>query len=185
MGRKLCRAAWAAPLVLLASAASGQNFKQLDKDVFARLAAKASEHVTVTLDGDMLRLASGFLSGKDADDAKLRNLIAGLKSVTVRSFEFSKPGEYTKTDLDSVRTAIGAEWSRIVDVEDKQDGEHTEVYLLSGKDKAQGVFVISAESTELTVVQVMGPISLADLASLEDLGVPNLSGLAGDVKKKD
>ena len=57
-----------------------------------RLAAKATEVVDVTMDANLLQLASRFLSDKDADDAQVKKLIGGLKGIYVRSFEFEKAG---------------------------------------------------------------------------------------------
>ena len=44
-----------------------------------RLAAKATEVVDVTMDANLLQLASRFLSDKNADDAKVKKLIGGLE----------------------------------------------------------------------------------------------------------
>src|SRR5260370_34715321 len=68
-----------------------------------RLAAKAEESVDVTLSGPMLRLAAKFISDRDADAAKIRNLIAGLDGIYVRSFTFARDGEYNMADVEALR----------------------------------------------------------------------------------
>src|SRR5258708_34245665 len=73
-----------------------------------RLAAKAEESVDVTLSGPMLRLAAKFISDRDADAAKIRDLIAGLDGIYVRSFTFARDGEYNMADVDARRAQAQA-----------------------------------------------------------------------------
>src|SRR6202451_2393555 len=95
-----------------------------------RLAAKASEVVDVTLDANLIQLASRFLSDKDADDAKVKKLISGLKGIYVRSFEFDKAGVYQDSDVETVRSLLRTPaWSRIVGVHSQKSGENAEVYV--------------------------------------------------------
>ena len=82
-----------------------------------RLAARATESVDVTLDASMLELASKFLSQDDPDQAHVKKLVSKLKGVYVRSFEFDKEGQYSMSDVESLRRQLKApEWSRIVGV---------------------------------------------------------------------
>src|SRR5664279_2299247 len=71
-----------------------------------KLAAKADETVDVSLDGSMLKLASRFLSGKTDGEAKVKNLLSGLQSITVKSFEFSREGQYDPADVEAVRAQV-------------------------------------------------------------------------------
>src|SRR5437763_10445972 len=82
---------------------SGQTLKL---DSLDRLAAKASESVNVTLDGALLRMASGFLSDGDKDEAEVKKLVAGLRSILVRSFEFKNTGEYLDSDVEAIRAQL-------------------------------------------------------------------------------
>jgi hypothetical protein len=161
-----------------AGALQAADLKTLDSEVFDRLAKKAKESVNITLDGGMLKAAKGFIPSDEPDSAKIRKLIDGLTSVSVRSFEFGTPGAYTQADLDSILKLVdGTTWRRIIDFKEEQGS--TKIYLLPGADKPMGVFVLAAEPEELTVVQIDGPISLDDLSSLRDLGVD-----IGDVARK-
>jgi hypothetical protein len=136
---------------------------------FDKLAAKAKETVNINLDGSMLQLAGNFLSGQKSGEATVKQLAAGLKGLYVRSFEFAEDGQYTDADVAPIRSQLaGAKgWSKIVDVAEKN--EHTEVYARSEADKIVGMAVIAAESRELTVVYVDGPIDLARLSKLVNL----------------
>ncbi len=156
---------------------SAQEFKfpeSLDK-----LAAKAKEKVSVSLDGNMLQFAGNFLSGKNSDEAKIKQLTGNLKGLYVRSFEFSKEGEYTDEDLAPVRSQLTSArgWSKIVDV--AETGEHTEVYARKEGEKMVGMAVIAGEKTELTVVYIDGPIDLKQLTELVNVSFNWDLGAAG------
>jgi hypothetical protein len=153
------------------------DLKDLDSHALAAFAAKASNTVDVTLDGNVLKMAAGFISSSGDEDAvKLKKLIAGVKSITVRTFEFKTKGQYSKADVNAIRKQLKTpEWSSIVTVNDKESGETSEVYVLGGKDKPGGILIISAEPTELTFVQILGTVDISDLSAFEDLGVPDVT----------
>jgi len=139
-----------------------------------KLAEKAEQSVNVTLDGSMLRLAARFLSDKDRDAAKARNVFAGLESLHVRSFEFAREGEYNMADVDAVRAQLQPPaWSRVVGVRFRPGNGDADVYLKSaGNGQLGGVVVISAKPKELTIVTIVGtldPQQLADLGGQSDI----------------
>jgi len=143
---------------------------------FDKLAAKAEESVDVTLDSNMLQLAGRFLSGQDADQAKAKKIVAGLKGITVRSFTFKQEGEYNAADVDAFREQLKAPaWSRVVGVTEK-NGEREEVYLkTSSGSQIGGIVIISAEPKELTIVNLSGDISVDDLGELGgQFGIPKV-----------
>ena len=143
------------------------------------LASKAKESVDITLDSNLLQMAGGFLAGagKDGKDGKdgdnLKQLIAGLKAITVRSFEFNETGQYRKEDLEPIRAQLRSPgWSRIINVQSKE--ETSEVYTRMEQGKVVGFAIIDAEPKELTVVAIEGSINLNDLSKLKALGVPSI-----------
>ena len=140
-----------------------------------KLAARATESVDVTLDASMLELASKFLSKDDPDEAQVKKLVSKLKGVYVRSFEFDKEGQYSLSDLESVRRQLKAPiWSRIVGVKSLK-GENSEVYLQKDGSKIGGLVVIAAEPKELTIVHIDGPIDPEELSQLGGhMGIPNI-----------
>ena len=73
-----------------------------------KLAAKASEVVDVQLDGALIQLASRFLSDKDPDEAHVKRLVAGLKGIYVKSFEFDDRDEYKASDVEDLRAQLRA-----------------------------------------------------------------------------
>ena len=145
---------------------------------FEKLAAKADETVDVSLDGSMLRLAGRFLSDKDETASKTKNVLSGLQSITVKSFSFAGEGQYDKADVDAVRAQVqGPQWSRIVGVTSKKDGENADVYFKDGGNgNLGGIVIISAEPKELTIVSIAGIIDPSQLADLGgQFGVPKLN----------
>jgi hypothetical protein len=141
-----------------------------------RLAAHATESVDVTLDASMLQFASKFLSKDDPDEVQVKKLVSKLKGVYVRSFEFDKEGQYSASDLESVRAQLKTPaWSRIVGVKSTK-GENSEVYLLKHGDEIGGLVVIAAEPKELTIVHIDGPINPEELSELGGhMGIPKIS----------
>jgi hypothetical protein len=136
------------------------------------LAAKAKESVDVNLDSSMLQLAWKFLSGNKPDEAKAKELVAGLKAISVRSFEFEKEGQYSQADLQPIRAQLQAPgWSKIVGVQSSREG--TEVYLKIEGGRTAGVAIIAFEPRELTVVSIEGSIDLERLSDLSGhFGIP-------------
>ncbi len=144
--------------------------------VLKKLSARASNTVDVTLDRSMLQFASGFLDSKDPNQAQAKKLIANMKGIYVHSFEFDKPGEYSDQDVAAIKNALkGPEWSRIVDVVSKTEGQNVQVYFHKQGNKFEGLVVIATEPTELTFVDLVGPITPEDLRALGgQFGIPKV-----------
>lgn len=153
----------------------GQNPK-LQISHLDKLASKAAEVVDVTLDEPMMKLASKFMAADN--DPEASELVKGLKGVYVKSFEFDKEGEYSQADLDAIRSQLSASsWSKMVGVVNKREGEISEVYMMteSGGKGILGLAILTAEPKELTVVNIIGPIDIEKLSSLQGkMGIPNM-----------
>jgi hypothetical protein len=149
------------------------------------LAAKASQTVDVNIDERLMRMSAKLFSDKDDDEREVKKLIAGLKGIYVKSFEFETEGQYTPGDLETIRTQLrGPGWTRLVNVTSKKDGM-LEVYLLFNGDLVGGLAVLHTDDKELTVVNIVGPVDLDKLAKLEgQLGVPDL-GIESQKKSKN
>jgi hypothetical protein len=141
------------------------------------IAARASAKSEVDLDGPLLQMALGKASvavkeaeaakeGKDGKKSNLPALAAGIKGVYVRNYTFDKPGVYSDAELESLRRQVDGSsgWSRIVNIKEKN--ESTEIYLMSQGDQVSGCFVLVAEPKELTVVNLVGAMNLANLKEL-------------------
>jgi hypothetical protein len=155
-------------------AAAAADGKRIVLD-FPDLAARATETVDVTLDGPMLRLAGRFLSSSDADERAVREMINGLEGIYVRSYEFDADGAYDPQLADKVRAQLGPTWKKIVKVTSRRS-ENVDIYTDMRGDAVAGLVIISAEPREFTVVNIVGPIDLEKLASLEgQFGIPRIS----------
>ena len=167
-------------LILLAafcvSTARAQDAR-LQIDHLNKLADKAAEVVEVTLDERLLKVAARFLSPDNPTEAKVKEIVSGLKGVYVRVFEFDNAGEYSPSDLDSIRSQLRQPgWTKIVGVYSKRGGSNVDVHLKYHAENIIGVAIISAEPKELTVVNIIGPIDLEKVRQLEgQLGIPKLN----------
>jgi len=139
------------------------------------LAAKASQSVDVTIDERLMKVAAKAFSDKDADEREVKKLVAGIKGIYVKSFEFDAEGQYSAADVESIRTQLRAPgWSRLVNFTSKKEGS-LEVYMLMEGDQIGGLAVLSVDEKEFTIVNIVGPVDLEKLARLEgQLGVPEL-----------
>jgi hypothetical protein len=152
--------------------------QDISLNLFNSLASKATEKVEVTLDGVLLQMASGVLDDKDADEAKVKGILGGIKAIYVRSYTFAKTGEFSDADVQTIRAQLKG-WSQVVNVQKAE--ENTGVFLKTDGKKIQGLVVLAAEPKELTVVNIVGSINLEKLRDLSGhLGIPEL----GDVGKK-
>lgn len=171
--RLLCPA-----LVLVAGIAAtshGQDARLRISDL-DRLEARAAEVLDVSIDERLLQIAAKFLNPKDPEQAKVRDLVAGLKGVYVKSYEFAKPDEYSASDVTSINLQLkGPGWTRMVGISSARDHEKVEVFTMLVGDKIGGIAVIATEPKHLTVINIVGPIDLEKLAALEgNFGIPKL-----------
>jgi Domain of unknown function (DUF4252) len=167
-------AAWLLPAVAMA--------QDIPLDLFASLAPKGTETVEVSLGGTMLQLAGQFLNTSDPEQAKVKTLLNGLKGIYVRSYTFKKAGDFSMADVDRVREKLKG-WSPVVNVHNAE--ESTGVYLKTNGQKIDGLVVLSAEPTQLTLVNIVGSIRVEDLKELSGkFGIPELGDLGDKGSKK-
>src|SRR5215211_6515907 len=162
-------------LILATAFVTRAQDSRLQMSSLDHLAAKASQTVDVNIDERLMRMAAKFLSDKDADEKEVKQLIANLKGIYVRSFEFELDGQYSAADVDVIRTQLrGPGWSRLVNITSRKDG-NLEVYLQLNGEQIGGLAVLHTDNRELTVVNLVGPVDLDKLAKLEgQFGVPEL-----------
>jgi Domain of unknown function (DUF4252) len=139
------------------------------------LTGKGNDSVDVSLNRNMLQFAAKFLDGKDAEEAKMKTLIASLEGIYVKRFQFKKEGTWSPGDLEKIRVQLKApEWSRIVGVQ-SADRNNIEVYVRTENSKVSGVAILSSGPKELTVANLVGEIDLDSIAELGGrFGVPKV-----------
>lgn len=154
-------------LLLCSAAATLLGAQQIQFNL-DHLAPKASQTVDVSLGGATLQFAAKFLDGKDPEEAQVKKLLEGITGIYVKSFEFKTEGVWSAADLGGVRNQLrGPQWSRIVGVINKDEGENAEVFVRSANQKMTGLAIVVAQPKQLTVVNIVGSI---DLNSLSELG---------------
>jgi len=140
-----------------------------------RFAEKADKVIDVTVDESLIKLAMSFLNPKRSpDEAKLKDILSGLKGVYVKRLEFEKDNEYTLPDIQPIRSQLDAPgWSRIAKVTSKHSGNY-DVVIMSEGSVIKGLAVFAAEPKALTLVNVIGQIDLSKFAELEGkFGIPH------------
>ena len=172
--------------VLGASATAMAQNPRIQTNTLDFLATKASETVDLNLDEGLMQLAAKAFSGQDPDEMKVKDLINRLKGIYVKSFEFETEGQYSDTDLESVRAQLrGSNWKRIVNVASKKDGS-VEIYLMQIGTDITGLALLSSSPKEVTVVNIVGPVDLEKLSDLEGhFGVPVLDIDIANPKRKN
>jgi hypothetical protein len=178
VGMKRIRPLRVIVLILLAAfcfATARAQDARLQIDHLNKLAEKAAEVVEVALDERSLRLAAKFLSANNPDEAKVKEIVSGLKGVYVRVFEFDKPGEYAPNDLEPIRSQLRQPgWDKIVGVTSRR-GSNVDVHMKYQGDTVLGVAIVAADPTELTVVNIVGSIDLEKIRQLTgQFGIPKL-----------
>jgi hypothetical protein len=148
------------------------------------LAAKAANVTEVTLGKNMLGFAAKFMDRKDRDQAAALQLIQGLDGIYVRDYEFDKEGDYSMDDVDKLRQAFETpEWTPIVHTRERKGAETTDVLVKQVNGEPRGMFVLSAEPRELSIVLILGPIRMDQLGMLKGLGGLGSLGALGDMGK--
>jgi hypothetical protein len=152
-----------------------------------QLADRASDVTEVTLGKNMLSFASKFMDGKDKDDAAAKQLIDGLDGIYVRDYTFDKEGQYSMDDIDQLRkTFETGEWTPMVRERERKSGETTDIFVKLVNGESHGMFILTAEPKELTIVLILGPIRMDDLGKLHGLaGLGALGNVERMPKMKD
>ena len=167
----LAAAAWAAPVLAQNSALPAPS--PIEKE----LAARASDVTEVTLGKNMLAFAAKVMNGKDEDEAATRHLIEGLDGIYVREYQFDKEGQFSPDEVDQLRKYFEtSEWSSLVKARQRKGGESTDVMVKLVNGESHGLFVLSVEPKELTIVLILGPINMDELGELKGIGGLNVLG---------
>ena len=139
-----------------------------------RFSDAADKVISVEVNESLIQLAMSALNEKrSVNEAKIKEILSGLKGIYVKRFEFEKEGGYTLADAESIRAQLNAPgWSKIANVRSKREGNY-DVVIMSEGSIIRGLAVLAAEPRALTVVNIIGPIDIAKLRDLEGtFGIP-------------
>ncbi|HJQ22540.1 MAG TPA: DUF4252 domain-containing protein [Blastocatellia bacterium] len=159
---------------LLLAATAGAQDARIQMSQLDRFNDMADKVISVDVSESLIRLAMSALSDKRTpNEAKIKDILSGLKGVYVKRFEFDKEGAYSVADVDYIRAQFnGPGWEHIANVRSKREGSYDVVMMYEGS-IVKGLGVLAAEPRALTVVNVVGAIDLAKLRDLEgNFGIP-------------
>ena len=115
---------------VIATATANAQDARIQTAQLDTLAVKASQVVDVNLDERLMQFAAKFLKKDDPGEAKVKEMVNGLKGIHVKILEFETEGQYTPADLEAIRSQVRNQpWNRIVGVTSKREG-NVEVYCL-------------------------------------------------------
>jgi len=156
------------------TAAYGQDAK-IELGQLDRFSEKADKVINVDVNESLIKLAMSALNpNRSPNEAKIKDILSGLKGVYVRRYEFEKENEFTASDVEAIRAQLAAPgWERIAGVRSKREGSYDVMIMYEGS-IVKGIGVVAAEPRALTVVNVIGTIDLAKFRDLEGkFGIPN------------
>jgi hypothetical protein len=164
----------------------GQSAK-LQLDNLDKLSEKAHRTTDITLDGSLLQFAVKIIEKADdgdSDTQQLKSIVKNLKGIYVKSFEFDEASQYSKADVEAIRSQLtGPRWTKIIQSSDKRHNEHDEIYLLKVGDRIEGVAILVAEAKELTIVNIVGEVPVDKIAALEHHFAPGSNDSGKDKPK--
>jgi hypothetical protein len=131
---------------------------QVKDELFAgteKFAQGASESTEINLDPDTIGMMDAH--GKNAELAKK------VKFMSIRTYEYEKPGMYKMEDVEVFRKKLeDGTWKCSVRVREKN--ESTDICSRLGPDhETNEMVILTAEPKELTFIHISGNMSLADL----------------------
>jgi len=144
---------------------------------FRSLADKATESVNISLSPWLLHMAGSFIDDKDEDSVATKHLLAGIKSIDVRSYQFATDNAYSAAEIDAVRSQLaGPGWSQIMQVHHREKNEDVDMYVLIENNLTKGFALISSEPREFTIINIVGSINIDDLPKLQSrLHLPKIA----------
>jgi hypothetical protein len=141
---------------------------QLQLPSFAHLERQASNVVDVTLGSGTLAFASRFVKADDEQSAEIKKLLAGIKSIAVRSYEFEAEHAYSKADIDAVRAQLARPgWTQLAQVRDRKKAQDVDVFIAMDEQRATGFAVIASQPRRFAIINVVGSLDFDQLAKLQ------------------
>jgi hypothetical protein len=157
-------------LMVLMAAATIAWGQQLDLKVLDKVASKATSSTEIGMDEATLKATSASLDETNPNQVIAKKTVNGLKGFFLRSYEFKK-GDFKVDDIKPLMDQLKApDWKRFL--RNKEEDEWVEIWWHVTNGAADGMLLVSAENSELTVINALGISEPKDLAKLKDLGVP-------------
>ena len=162
--------------LVLSAPAWALNGAKVDVDQ-PGLEKKADEVVEVNLEGKSLEQGSRLLAIRQGVSAPVKSLLGGLKGIYRRTYRFATGGKgYEAADVASIHERMADEgWAPVIDVKNNSKQAAVTVYSYTEGENVAGVTVVSSDPSEVTVVNIVGPVDLQTLIEAgESFGVPTM-----------
>jgi hypothetical protein len=153
---------------LLVPALAAAQDARLKLPEFKTLASKATESVNISLSPWLLQMAGAFIDEKDADSVATKHLLAGLKSIEIRSYQFATDFAYSAADIDGVRSQLsGPGWNQLMQVHHRDKSEDVDMYVLIENNVTKGFALVASQPRQFTIINIVGSINVEDLPKLQ------------------
>ena len=160
-------------LMLAAATATAQ---QLDLKSLDKFADKAKSKPPVAFSMASSISICVLLKDKKGDEGLAKKTTENMKGLFLRSYEFDRDMKdaYKLDDLKPILDQLKApNWTPFL--RNKENGELTEIWMHKTNNEIDGMLLVSAESNEVTVINVIGltrPEDFSSLMNLSNLPIP-------------
>ena len=150
---------------------------------FSNLEAKADEVVKVNLWGRPLEQAKKLLGLRKNVTASVRSFMSGLTAVYRRTYRFRK-GRASEADVRPVHQQLAADgWVPMIEADDRDKPQSLSVYSYYDNEQVAGMTVVSADSNEVTVLKIIGPVDFEALSEIgSGLGLPVMNVATSEIQ---
>jgi len=147
---------------------AGAQNARISLPEFGPLESKAKDCVNITLGPWMLHSVGMLLDDADPDDATAKQMLNGLESIQIRSFEFDRDNAYSAADLDAVRKQLAAPgWTSLLNVHDRNQKQDVDMYIMIQNEHTRGFALIASDPRQFTIINIVGSIKMSDLPKLQ------------------
>jgi hypothetical protein len=148
---------------------------------FPPVAGETRGSVDLTLGPMALWVAGTVIPESDPDAAQVKRILAGLKSVRVRTYQLPSGSPFPEAQIAELRSQLAAPgWSPLVQTHNRAKGEDVAVYLSQDDNTVHGIAVLAIERGKVTIVNVVGTIRMEDVAALTKIAANARKG--GDIQ---
>jgi hypothetical protein len=141
------------------------------------MVSQTANHVSFTLDRDMLGLADSYVNNGNAESSP-----AALKSITFETYKYHSPAFYIPEEMhELVATYNAAGWKHLVNAnatpaqQASPTGNMTDLWLHYKGTRINDVTVLVRAPKAMTVIEVSGELRPLDLVHLSGhFGIPKV-----------
>lgn len=140
----------------------------LDLPSLATLKGHAVNVVDVSVGPVLLGLVGPFLNDDhDPESVQIGQILKGLRSVEVHSYQFRPDFVPAASDVDAIRSRLSTpDWHPLVQVRDRGSDNNVDIYCALHEHTITGLAILAVEPHALTVVHIVGTIDLDHVAEL-------------------